>query len=445
MAKKAAAGPNPLFDLEAFRAWQKERKATPEAFKQHYKRALVTERKLNHVDGAGWHMLPSKPEMRKLTDPLTGQLYDMPVNDYEHFLSFIRTDSELSELFTKTGKLKDATTPADYIDYVFNKSKRKKLTQEGCGHIAMLEYDPFYQLLRVTFTSNGAVVVYFRVPGSVANVLIALAQSGAMGTGRHGDPRHLLGIYFWDLVRIRGTIHGSRYAFEYTHGAPSGKPSGRKQGGYYQVSTDPTVKDLRTIISDRRAKMAAANMNVTAKDDPELKSMERDLKEVNKALADGDMGRVELILNKYDLSDRLDTTRAVYTPTGQLDPATRDDIEAGIKENLRDARRGMSALVSGSDSDYHSTLTEAIDTYLNSSAKEAASILADYVQPTIARMDARASLMTTNHKRAYHNLAKPRIADEGIDESIGAGTIMDRSVAALVRQEQYLIRLGLWP
>lgn len=445
MAKKASAGPNPLFDLEAFRAWQKERKATPEAFKQHYKRALVTERKLNYVSGAGWHMLPSKPEMRKLTDPLTGQLYDMPVNDYEHFLSFIRTDSELSELFAKTGKLKDATTPADYIDYVFNKSKRKKLIQEGCGHISMLEYDPFYQLLRVTFASNGAVVVYFRVPGEVANVLIALAQSGAIGTGRRGKSRHLLGIYFWDLIRIRGSIHGSRHAFEYTHGTPSGKPSGRKQGGYYQVSTDPTAKDLRTIISDKRAKMAASDMNLTAKDDTELKNMERDLKEVNKALADGDMGRVELILNKYDLSDRLDTTRAVYTPTGQLDPATRDDIEAGIKENLRDARRGMSALVSGSDSDYHSTLTEAIDTYLNSSAKEAASILADYVQPTIARMDARASLMTTNHKRAYHNLAKPRIADEDIDKSIGAGTIMDRSVAALVRQEQYLIRLGLWP
>ena len=75
MAKKAASiGPNPLYDLEAFKQWQRERKATPEAFNQFYKRANIAERKLQYKDGAGWYALPSRPEMRKLTDPLTGQL-----------------------------------------------------------------------------------------------------------------------------------------------------------------------------------------------------------------------------------------------------------------------------------------------------------------------------------------------------------------------------------
>ena len=441
MAKKngAQVGPNPLFDVEAFKQWQRERKATPEAFQQFYKRSNFVDRKLRHKDGAGWTMLPSKPEMRKLTDPLTGQLYDMPINDYEDFLSFIRTDSELSELFTKTGKLKDAATPADYISYVFEKSKRKIIVQEGCGHIHLLEYSDFYQLLRVTFVSNGAVVVYFRVPGSVANVLIALAQSKASGTGRDKKPRHALGIYFWDLVRIRGSVHGSRYAFEYTSGtAPSGRQGGRKQGGYYEVSTEPTVHHFRKIVSDRREKLTAGGK--TARDDVEMQNMLVDLKEVNKALADGDMSKVANILNKYDIDQRIDTTRAVYVPTGQL---VDEDKIADVKRNLKLAARGSAALIAGEESDYHSELTGAIDAYLSSSGKTVKEY-EKYMTDTVAQMDARASLLSTSHRRAYNNLGKPHMDDEEIDANIGAD-IDGRSAAALMRQEQYLIKMGLWP
>lgn len=440
MAKKAAVtGPNPLYDLEAFKQWQRERKATPEAFNQFYKRANIAERKLQHKDGAGWYTLPSRPEMRKLTDPLTGQLYDMPINDYENFLSFIRTDSEVSELFAKTGRLKDATTPADYISYVFEKSKSELIVQEGCGHISLLEYSTFYQLLRVTFTNNGNVVVYFRVPVSVANVLIALAQSKAQGTGRDGKPRHSLGMYFWDLVRIRGTIHGSRYAFEYTNGtAPTGQPGGRKQGGYYEVDTEPTVRHFRKIISDRREKLRVANK--TAKDDVEIQNMLSDLKEVNKAMADGDMSKVANILHKYDIEQRIDTTRAVYTPTGQL---VDEDKIADVKRNLKLATRGKAALIAGEESDYHSELTGAIDDYLSSSGKTVKEY-EKYMTDTVSQMDARASLLSTSHRRAYNNLARPRMEDEDIDANIGVD-IDGRSAAALMRQEQYLIKMGLWP
>lgn len=439
---KSKVGPNPLFDMDAFKQWQKERKATPEAFKRHYKRANFVERKLQHTDSAGWTALPKRPEMRKLTDPLTGNLYDMPVNDYEDFLSFIRTDSELSEEYSKTGKLRDTATPADYIDYVFNKSKRKKLVQEGCGHITLLEYDPFYQLLRVTFANNGNVVVYFRVPGSVANVLIALAQSGAKGTGRDGKPRHLLGINFWDLVRIRGTIHGSRYAFEYTEGGPTGQPSGRKQGGYYQVTSQPTVRDLGKLVSDARVKARADG--ATVRTDKGLRAMVQDLKDARAALAEGDMNAVYDILRKYDLEERMDTTRAVYTPTGQLSPVDLKEKTEEIAYQMKSAKLGRKALLAGEESDYHSDLTDALDAYLSSGARQAESVMRDYVEPTVLRMDARAALLTSAHKRAYNNLGKPRIDDETMNEDIGVD-IRDRSVAALLRQEQYLIKMGLWP
>ena len=63
---------------------------------------------------------------------------------------------------------------------------------------------------------------------------------------------------------------------------------------------------------------------------------------------------------------------------------------------------------------------------------------------TVSQMDARASLLSTSHRRAYNNLARPRMEDEDIDTNIGVD-IDGRSAAALMRQEQYLIKMGLWP
>lgn len=94
--------------------------------------------------------------------------------------------------------------------------------EDGCGHIAKLEYAQYEdgkglgQVLRVTFSSNGAVCIFFRVPSAVAGTLLALARSKAKRIGADGKTeRHVLGIEFWDLVRIRGQRHGARYPFEY--------------------------------------------------------------------------------------------------------------------------------------------------------------------------------------------------------------------------------------
>lgn len=110
----------------------------------------------------------------------------------------------------------------DAIDYAMNAFDKKDpshgpiFEQEGCGHIAKLEYAQMQQVLRVTFVSNGAICIFYRVPTAVAGELLALARSKYTQTSVvDGKQRHKLGMVFWDLVRIRGQRHGARYPFEY--------------------------------------------------------------------------------------------------------------------------------------------------------------------------------------------------------------------------------------
>ena len=100
-----------------------------------------------------------------------------------------------------------------------NPTHGEVIKQKGRGHIAMLEYAQREHILRVTFTNNGAVCIFFDVPTAVAGELIHLADKN---TTRHKDGRHMLGIRFWDYIRIRGTQHGAKYPFEYeSHGSGS--------------------------------------------------------------------------------------------------------------------------------------------------------------------------------------------------------------------------------
>lgn len=110
----------------------------------------------------------------------------------------------------------------DALDYALNAFDKNDpshgpiFEQEGCGHIANIEYAQMQQVLRVTFASNGAICLFYRVPTAVAGELLHLAKTrSTSGVNPNGTPRHRLGMVFWDLVRIRGQRHGSRYPFEY--------------------------------------------------------------------------------------------------------------------------------------------------------------------------------------------------------------------------------------
>lgn len=115
--------------------------------------------------------------------------------------------------------------------------------QEGCGHIAKLEYAQVQQVLRVTFASNGAICLFYRVPTAVAGELLALAQKKTTQySAVDGTERHTLGIVFWDLVRIRGQRHGAKYPFEYeSRGSYKLTGSGKR---YSVVLSDENIKKV---------------------------------------------------------------------------------------------------------------------------------------------------------------------------------------------------------
>lgn len=154
------------------------------------------------------------------------------------------------------------------------------------GHIAKVEWSQGAKgskmgpMLRVTFR-DGTICIFGNVPSSVAGVLLSLARSGATrGTGKHN---HLLGIQFWDLVRIRGQRHGARYPFEYVKKAA------------YKVIGRP---DRHTVVlSDANMKRLVLGKNWKAKYGPNTENLK-----VTVTLNDEEYKKLmELALEKKDV------------------------------------------------------------------------------------------------------------------------------------------------
>ena len=146
----------------------------------------------------------NKPDMRQLTDSVTGNKYSVPEDDYQSV------------------KRKTDQSVEGYVSEAFSSKNNVEVQKISGGHIEMLEYSDMYKLLRVTFakaSSQGRTVAYMGVPRAVAGELLTHAKTGATGRGVDGHERHLLGIRFWDLVRVRGDIHGTRFEFKYVSDA----------------------------------------------------------------------------------------------------------------------------------------------------------------------------------------------------------------------------------
>lgn len=179
-------------------------------------------------------------EKRLLINELTGEKYPMPAQDNVEFVKFYRKhQSELSQGYLNGKKLKrNILTPTDFIDYAFETKSQKnnQLVSVDCkgGHIVKLTYNALYKLLMVQFAYSynlPNVCVFFNLPANVAALLMHLGETGQMAapeitkTGIVRE-RHAVGVEFWNLVRVRGTKHTTRYPFEYTNGFTTGrKPS----------------------------------------------------------------------------------------------------------------------------------------------------------------------------------------------------------------------------
>lgn len=94
------------------------------------------------------------------------------------------------------------------------KSEAIETREIPSGHIRKLEYASHDRLLRVTFY-NGAVVIYRDIASALAGELLKLAETGATMRDRKGAERHLLGIRFWELIRIKHHRYGSAKPFLY--------------------------------------------------------------------------------------------------------------------------------------------------------------------------------------------------------------------------------------
>ena len=182
----------------------------------------------------GWREKPKKPATRRIMSSL-GNQYDMPGEDLDKFIQYMKHDSEQSQQYSESEKkrLRNVRTPADYIDFVFDTQRLKGLKRKQVvdmpaanggdgGHIVHLTYNTRYMLLKVTF-KNGTICCFFNVPERVVSLLMHYAENGTMAApGPHGERRHALGVEFWNLIRIRGTVHMTRYPFEYVKNENSG-------------------------------------------------------------------------------------------------------------------------------------------------------------------------------------------------------------------------------
>ena len=156
-------------------------------------------------------------KMHELTDPATGKPYEVPDDDYRQYLGqkqYKSIEKYISDAFGSS------------IDV---KVVEPRATGGDTGHIIKLEYAVKYKLLRVTFkkpSKDGQVVAYMNVPAPVAGELLYLAEANpTQVSAANGSIRHVLGMRFWDLVRIRGTIHGTRYPFKYVTDMGNGRDS----------------------------------------------------------------------------------------------------------------------------------------------------------------------------------------------------------------------------
>ena len=167
--------------------------------------------------GSAYNGKVTPAKMHELTDPATGKPYEVPDDDYRQYL----------------GQKQDKSIE-HYIADAFGSSADVKVvdpraTGGDTGHIVKLEYAVMYNILRVTFkkpSSGGQVVAYMNVPNPVAGELLYLAEANpTQVSANSGTIRHVLGMRFWDLIRIRGTIHGTRYPFEYVTDMGNGRDS----------------------------------------------------------------------------------------------------------------------------------------------------------------------------------------------------------------------------
>ena len=225
-------------------------------------------------------------KMHELTDRATGKSYEIPDDDYRQYL----------------GQKQDRSAE-QYIADVFGSSTdirvvEPRATGGDTGHIIKLEYAVLYKVLRVTFrkpSKGGQVVAYLNVPAPVAGELLYLAESNqTQVSASSGTLRHVLGIRFWDLIRIRGTIRGTRYPFNYVTDMGNGRDS------YAKGTATPDWSKTNFVLVNEPGSSRLSAKPVDQLTDVERKQMDDRVSLVQQDIQRGDVPSVDVMFRRLD-------------------------------------------------------------------------------------------------------------------------------------------------
>lgn len=164
----------------------------------------------------------------------------------EAFKEADKTSSAASEYEFNAGTIhtrkKEGRYAGDQYD-ISSRLRRGKITNKdnantnfiksegGEGHIQKVVYNIPYSIMEVTFAKGGYrgnICVFFEVPVSVAYQICKAIETNATVPFYQKSSRdkklwvkttekgvHLAGVLFWDYIRVRTTVSGVRYPFEY--------------------------------------------------------------------------------------------------------------------------------------------------------------------------------------------------------------------------------------
>ena len=167
------------------------------------------------AQSSGYWKKPGRPALKTLTDSLGNVYYTPDVVDWDDWVSMfrIKPEGKTTRPYEDTLSQKDIRSLADLCNWSFDRPTSNYHSFPcSAGHIERVDYHNSSKVMRVKFRSGGGeTVCYFYVPVQVYATLQNLSFGMPSRIGKDGKPRHLVGIYFWDLIRVRGTVHGNRY------------------------------------------------------------------------------------------------------------------------------------------------------------------------------------------------------------------------------------------
>jgi hypothetical protein len=237
------AGPNPWNSL--FLNFKKQSKRKDAASGYQYNIGITKDYKViggwSHTSKDEYDKQPKKPEMVKMR-LYNNRMSEVPIGDVEQFLGFqnpIPLDYVPDEMAAYANKAFESES-----------GRGRYYTVEGVGHISGIRYNPSYQVMEVTFKNNGAIVTFFRIPKELYGEFEHHATSGGMSLGFDGKPRHLLGIRFWDLVRIRGQRTGGKYQYVYASGGSF--HGGASQDKWFDMATRQNTPQAQQPVDAQR-------------------------------------------------------------------------------------------------------------------------------------------------------------------------------------------------